>query len=88
MIITEVNADEYGAPVIVGQASVGGLAVGSSIGTLGGAETVPAAIPNGMTLPDGMVMTVVEVFSQQDHLIGGFASGGNTQVTLSSRASF
>lgn len=89
IILTEVFRPTGGAPVIVAQQSFGGLQQSSAVGTLPpGDDSAPAAIPNGAELPEGMTLSVVEVFSQQGLFGGPELTGTLATLTLSSLAAF
>ena len=89
-ILTKVSLDGDGTPIITAQRSIGGLNRSSAVGTLPpGAESVPAVVPNGRTIPRNMSLVVVELFSQQQHFYGrsGLAPGKGA-IVLGSLAVF
>jgi hypothetical protein len=71
IILTEVELNNDGDPVIIRQEERGNLGVSSAIGTLPpGWPSSPATIPNGQELPADMTLYVVELFSGQGLLVG------------------
>jgi hypothetical protein len=66
VILTRVERDQNGNPVIVEQEKRGSLPANSSVGTMGpGGNPVPAHLPNGGSMPPYSSLVVVEMFSQQ-----------------------
>ncbi len=89
VILTEVMRPQGGAPVIIGQTVSGSLSVSSRVGQLmQNQTTAPALVPNGMQLPEGMIMSVVEVFSRRSLFGNAERSGTLPSVTLRSLAAF
>jgi hypothetical protein len=89
IILTEVNLDGAGAPVVVQQMAMGGLNKESAVGNLPpGQNEAPATLPNGMTLLPGVDLWVVELFSRQDVLPGDLNIGEFGPVDLYSLAAF
>jgi hypothetical protein len=89
IILTEIALSPSGTPMITRQVARGGLSRASGFGTLPTGQTsVPATIPNGMTLPEGMTLMGVELFSRQLPLGNGFSIAGVRPVILSSMSAF
>jgi len=89
IILTEIRDDGSGHPMITRQETRGGLSEGSQFGTLpGGQDEAPATIPNGMSLPAGMSLWGVELFSKYEHLGGTFVFEELDNTVLKARAAF
>ncbi len=89
IILTEIELNQGGNPIITRQESRGGLGHSSAFGTLPpGHPSTTATIPNGMDLPDGMKIMGVELFSRQEPLGTAFSISGLDPVILSSLSAF
>jgi len=89
IILTEIRRVGEGTPIIVHQEARGGLGRSSVFGSLQpNHPESPATVPNGMTLPPGMSLWGVEVFSKQEPLAGGLSIGGGSSIVLGGMAAF
>ncbi|MFH1680018.1 MAG: TadE family protein [Candidatus Eisenbacteria bacterium] len=89
IILTEIQRPGEGDPVIIRQEARGGLSRLSAFGSLlGNQPDALATVPNGMTLPPGMSLWGVEVFSQQEPLAGSLSIGGSNSLVLHGMAAF
>jgi hypothetical protein len=89
IILTEIELNPSGNPIITRQETRGSLGESSAFGYLPpGQESAPASIPNGMDLPDGMKIMGVELFSRQQPLGTEFSISGLEPIVLSSVSAF
>jgi Flp pilus assembly protein TadG len=89
-ILTKISLDNKGRPIITAQRSIGGLNRNSRVGTLpSGATSAPAIIPNGRTVPPSMSLVVVELYSEQQFILGKpDIAPGEGAIVLQSLAAF
>jgi len=90
IILTKISLDNKGRPVITAQRSIGDLNQNSRVGTLpAGASSAPAMVPNGRNVPPSMSLVVVELFSQQQFILGKpEIAPGEGAIVLRSLAAF
>lgn len=89
IILTEIELNQAGNPIITKQEKRGGLGRSSAFGTLPpGQSSAAATIPNGMDLPDGMKIMGVELFARQEPLGTAFSISGLDPIVLSSTSAF
>jgi hypothetical protein len=89
IILTEIRRVGEGEAIIIHQEARGGLGRSSAFGSLlPNQPESPATVPNGMTLPPGMSLWGVEVFSKQEPLAGTLSIGGENSIVLGGMAAF
>lgn len=90
IILTKISLDDKGRPIITAQRSIGDLNRISRVGTLpSGATMAPATIPNGRKVPASMSLVVVELFSEQQFILGKpKIAPGEGAIVLRSLAAF